>query len=111
MDQAPAFKRYKLHLSSLGIFDHSTKLCDRTATSALDSEVEAEIQSALASTMAGKTVIAIAHRISTITQMDRIIVIENGKIIEEGTHKSLIDLGGQYATYWNLQSKGFDFLT
>ena len=77
------------------------------ATSALDSEVEAAIQSQLTRLMHGKTVIAIAHRLSTIAAMDRLVVIEQGKIIEQGTHSELISLGGTYAKLWNRQSGGF----
>lgn len=78
------------------------------ATSALDSEVEAAIQTALDTAMEGKTVIAIAHRLSTISGMDRIIVLENGAIVEEGSHEALLAMDGTYAKYWNRQSGGFD---
>ncbi len=77
------------------------------ATSALDSEVEASIQSALAKVMKGKTVLAIAHRLSTLSTMDRIIVMDKGCIIEEGTHKSLLAKKGLYFRYWKRQSGGF----
>lgn len=77
------------------------------ATSALDSEVEARIQDTLYDVMAGKTVIAIAHRLSTIAHMDRIIVMDQGRIVEEGTHRDLLALDGQYAGFWNRQSGGF----
>ncbi len=77
------------------------------ATSALDSEVEAEIQGALAEVMEGKTVIAIAHRLSTIARMDRIVVLEAGRIVEQGTHTELLRRGGTYARFWNRQSGGF----
>ena len=77
------------------------------ATSALDSESEALIQDALWKLMEGRTAIVIAHRLSTIQQMDRIIVMDNGKIIEEGSHKELIAAGGAYAELWNRQSGGF----
>jgi ATP-binding cassette, subfamily B, bacterial len=77
------------------------------ATSALDSEVEASIQDALDVAMRGKTVIAIAHRLSTIAQMDRIIVLEQGRIVEEGTHDALIARHGLYARFWARQSGGF----
>jgi len=77
------------------------------ATSALDSEVEAAIQSALEEAMKGKTVLAIAHRLSTIARMDRIIVLEAGKIAEEGSHDELLAKDGLYARYWNRQSGGF----
>jgi len=77
------------------------------ATSALDSEVEASIQEALETAMEGKTVIAIAHRLSTISSMDRIVVLEAGQIVEQGTHDDLLERGGVYARYWNRQSGGF----
>ncbi|MDD9718057.1 ABC transporter ATP-binding protein [Dinoroseobacter sp. PD6] len=81
------------------------------ATSALDSEVEASIQDALNQVMEGKTVIAIAHRLSTIAQMDRIVVLDQGRIVEDGTHTELLAKGGLYARYWNRQSGGFIGLT
>lgn len=77
------------------------------ATSALDSEVEAQIQQALNRVMQGKTVLAIAHRLSTIAAMDRIIVLDRGRIVEEGSHETLLARGGLYARYWNRQSGGF----
>jgi len=77
------------------------------ATSALDSEVEAAIQDTLYGVMQGKTVIAIAHRLSTIAQMDRIVVLDAGKIVEDGSHSALMALGGLYAGFWSRQSGGF----
>jgi ATP-binding cassette, subfamily B, multidrug efflux pump len=77
------------------------------ATSALDSEVEAAIQSSLGTLMAGKTVIAIAHRLSTIARMDRLIVLDHGRIVEQGTHDELLRHGGHYAALWRRQSGGF----
>jgi ATP-binding cassette subfamily B multidrug efflux pump len=77
------------------------------ATSALDSEVEAAIQASLGTLMAGKTVIAIAHRLSTIAQMDRLIVLDHGRIVEQGTHRELLRSGGHYAALWRRQSGGF----
>ena len=77
------------------------------ATSALDSEVEAAIQENLAAMMEGKTVIAIAHRLSTIAALDRLIVIDAGHIVEEGTHAELIQRSGLYSQLWARQSGGF----
>jgi ATP-binding cassette, subfamily B, multidrug efflux pump len=77
------------------------------ATSALDSEVESAIQSSLGTLMEGKTAIAIAHRLSTIAQMDRLVVLDHGRIIEQGTHSQLIAHGGHYATLWRHQAGGF----
>ena len=77
------------------------------ATSALDSEVEASIQEALNRVMKGKTVLAIAHRLSTIAEMDRIVVLDEGRTVEEGSHEALLAKGGLYARYWNRQSGGF----
>ena len=77
------------------------------ATSALDSEVEAAIQDTLYGVMEGKTVIAIAHRLSTIAHMDRIVVLDDGRVAEEGTHGELLARGGLYAGFWARQSGGF----
>ena len=77
------------------------------ATSALDSEIEAEILNTLYGMMQGKTVIAIAHRLSTIARMDRIIVMDNGSIVEKGPHQALLAQNGLYATFWARQSGGF----
>ena len=77
------------------------------ATSALDSEVEAAIQSSLGTLMAGKTVIAIAHRLSTIARMDRLIVLDHGRIVEQGSHDELLRCDGHYAALWRHQSGGF----
>jgi ATP-binding cassette subfamily B multidrug efflux pump len=77
------------------------------ATSALDSEVEAAIQSSLGALMGGKTVIAIAHRLSTIAQMDRLVVLEQGRIVEQGSHRALIAQDGHYAALWRRQAGGF----
>ena len=77
------------------------------ATSALDSESEASIQQTLYGLMQGKTVVAIAHRLSTIAQMDRIIVMDQGRVVEDGSHETLLDQGGIYAGLWQRQSGGF----
>ena len=77
------------------------------ATSAQDSEAEAIIQESLEAVMARKTVFAIAQRLSTISHMDRIVVMDEGRIIEEGTHKTLLRKRGVYANFWERQSGGF----
>jgi ATP-binding cassette subfamily B multidrug efflux pump len=77
------------------------------ATSALDSEVEAAIQASLDTLMAGKTVVAIAHRLSTIARMDRLVILDRGRIVEQGTHGELLRVGGHYAALWRRQSGGF----
>jgi ATP-binding cassette subfamily B multidrug efflux pump len=77
------------------------------ATSALDSEVEGAIQASLGTLMAGKTVIAIAHRLSTIARMDRLVILDRGHIVEQGSHEELLRAGGHYAALWRRQSGGF----
>ena len=76
------------------------------ATSALDSESEALVQGALANLMQGLTSIVVAHRLSTVASLDRIVVLDNGKIVEDGTHASLID-AGEYAHLWDRQTGAF----
>lgn len=99
-------QRQRIALARVILKDAPILLLDE-ATSALDSEVEAAIQSTLATMMQGKTVIAIAHRLSTIAQMDRIVVMRDGQVVEDGTHTSLLNTGGQYARLWARQSGGF----
>lgn len=99
-------QRQRIAIARVILKDAPILLLDE-ATSALDSEVEAVIQQNLYRLMAGKTVIAIAHRLSTIASMDRLIVLDEGRIVEEGTHKSLLALGGIYASLWAHQSGGF----
>lgn len=77
------------------------------ATSALDSESEALVQGALANLMQGRTAIVVAHRLSTVASLDRIVVLDDGEIVEDGTHASLIDAGGEYAHLWNRQTGAF----
>ncbi|WP_251197366.1 ABC transporter ATP-binding protein [Anaerotardibacter muris] len=77
------------------------------ATSALDSESEAAVQEALANLMQGRTAIVVAHRLSTVASLDRIVVLDDGQIVEDGTHEALIDAGGEYANLWNRQTGAF----
>jgi ATP-binding cassette subfamily B multidrug efflux pump len=99
-------QRQRIAIARVMVKDAPILLLDE-ATSALDSEVETAIQSSLYKLMEGKTVIAIAHRLSTMAAMDRLIVIEKGRIVEEGSHQSLIALNGIYARLWTHQSGGF----
>lgn len=99
-------QRQRLALARAFLKDAPILVLDE-ATSALDSEVEGQIQTALTRVMANKTVLAIAHRLSTIAELDRIIVMEDGHIVEQGNHAELLDLNGTYARYWNRQSGGF----
>jgi ATP-binding cassette subfamily B multidrug efflux pump len=99
-------QRQRIAIARVMLKDAPILLLDE-ATSALDSEVEAVIQSSLYQLMEGKTVIAIAHRLSTIAAMDRLIVLDDGKIIEEGNHKKLLAKKGLYAGLWSHQSGGF----
>lgn len=99
-------QRQRVTLARVILKDAPILILDE-ATSALDSEAEAAIQEALYGVMAGKTVIAIAHRLSTIAAMDRIVVLEDGRIAEEGSHAALLAKGGLYARFWARQSGGF----
>ena len=99
-------QRQRVTLARVILKDAPILILDE-ATSALDSEAEAAIQEALYGVMEGKTVIAIAHRLSTIAAMDRIVVLEDGRIAEEGSHAGLLAKGGLYARFWARQSGGF----
>jgi len=99
-------QRQRVALARVVLKDAPILLLDE-ATSALDSEVEAAIQTTLSHMMQGKTVIAIAHRLSTIAQLDRILVLDDGHIIEDGSHAQLLAQNGLYASFWNRQSGGF----
>jgi ATP-binding cassette subfamily B multidrug efflux pump len=99
-------QRQRIALARLILKDAPILVLDE-ATSALDSEVEAAIQESLTDLMEGKTVIAIAHRLSTLQIMDRLVVLDEGRIIEEGTHAQLLAAGGLYAQLWQRQSGGF----
>ena len=99
-------QRQRIAIARVMLKDAPILLLDE-ATSALDSEVEAAIQQSLYRLMEGKTVVAIAHRLSTIAAMDRLVVVDNGRIVEEGDHQSLLALGGLYARLWAHQSGGF----
>ena len=99
-------ERQRISLARVVLKNAPILLLDE-ATSALDSEVEAAIQQTLYQMMTGKTVIAIAHRLSTIAQMDRILVMEQGRIVEDGTHADLLAKQGLYAGFWKRQSGGF----
>ncbi len=99
-------QRQRIALARAFLKDAPVLVLDE-ATSALDSEVEAAIQGALRRIMQGKTVLAIAHRLSTIAEMDRILVMDQGHIVEDGTHAQLLAKNGLYARYWNRQSGGF----
>ncbi|HET6789635.1 MAG TPA: ATP-binding cassette domain-containing protein, partial [Aquabacterium sp.] len=99
-------QRQRIAIARVMLKDAPILLLDE-ATSALDSEVESAIQASLYRLMEGKTVVAIAHRLSTIAAMDRLIVLDQGRIVEEGDHASLLAHGGLYARLWAHQSGGF----
>ncbi|AMP15815.1 ABC transporter ATP-binding protein [Collimonas pratensis] len=99
-------QRQRIAIARVMLKDAPILLLDE-ATSALDSEVEAAIQASLYRLMEGKTVVAIAHRLSTIAAMDRLIVLDKGRIVEQGDHRSLLAQGGLYARLWAHQSGGF----
>ncbi len=99
-------QRQRIALARAVLKDAPILILDE-ATSALDSEVEAAIQTALHRVMEGETVLAIAHRLSTLSEMDRVIVMDQGRIVEEGSHDALLAKGGLYALFWNRQSGGF----
>ena len=99
-------QRQRVAIARVMLKDAPILLLDE-ATSALDSEVEAAIQQSLYRLMEGKTVVAIAHRLSTIAAMDRLIVMDKGHVVEEGTHAQLLARGGLYARLWAHQSGGF----
>jgi len=99
-------QRQRIAIARVMLKDAPILLLDE-ATSALDSEVEAAIQASLYRLMEGKTVVAIAHRLSTIAAMDRLVVLDHGRIVEEGDHRSLLARGGLYARLWAHQSGGF----
>ena len=99
-------QRQRIALARVILKDAPILVLDE-ATSSLDSEVEAAIQEQLDSLMRGRTVIAIAHRLSTIARMDRLVVLDQGRIAEEGTHAQLLARGGTYARLWQRQSGGF----
>ena len=99
-------QRQRVAIARVMLKDAPILLLDE-ATSALDSEVEAAIQASLYRLMEGKTVVAIAHRLSTIAAMDRLVVMDKGRIVEEGDHRSLLARGGLYARLWAHQSGGF----
>ncbi|MEO0991008.1 MAG: ABC transporter ATP-binding protein, partial [Pseudomonadota bacterium] len=99
-------QRQRIAIARMILKDAPIVILDE-ATSALDSEVEAAIQRSLRTAMQGKTVIAIAHRLSTIAEMDRIVVLDQGRVVETGAHEDLLSNGGLYARLWARQSGGF----
>ena len=99
-------QRQRVAIARVILKDAPILLLDE-ATSALDSEIEASIQEQLLGLMDGKTVIAIAHRLSTIARLDRLVVLDQGKIVEQGSHSELLRKDGLYAALWQHQSGGF----
>ena len=99
-------QRQRIAIARVFLKDAPILMLDE-ATSALDSEVEAAIQENLLALMEGKTVIAVAHRLSTIAHLDRLVVMDEGRVVEDGTHEELIRAGGLYASLWARQSGGF----
>ena len=99
-------QRQRIAIARVFLKDAPILILDE-ATSALDSEVEAAIQENLFDLMQGKTVIAIAHRLSTLTEMDRLVVLDKGNIVEQGCHSELVAQGGIYRDLWRRQSGGF----
>ena len=99
-------QRQRIAIARIFLKDAPILVLDE-ATSALDSEVEAAIQESLFDLMEGKTVIAIAHRLSTIAQLDLLVVMDQGSIVETGSHDELVKAGGLYADLWARQSGGF----
>jgi len=99
-------QRHRIAIARVLLKDAPILLLDE-ATSALDSEVEAAIQASLYTLMAGKTVIAIAHRLSTIAALDRLVVLDKGQVVEQGSHAELIAQNGIYAQLWSHQTGGF----
>uniref|UniRef100_UPI000476D8A5 ATP-binding cassette domain-containing protein n=1 Tax=Ideonella sp. B508-1 TaxID=137716 RepID=UPI000476D8A5 len=99
-------QRQRIAIARVMLKDAPILLLDE-ATSALDSEVEVAIQDSLYKLMEGKTVVAIAHRLSTIAAMDRLLVMDAGRVVEEGSHAELLARGGLYARLWAHQSGGF----
>ena len=99
-------QRQRIAIARVMLKDAPILILDE-ATSALDSEVETAIQENLFELMAGKTVIAIAHRLSTLTEMDRLVILDSGRIVETGSHAELVSHKGLYADLWSRQSGGF----
>ena len=95
------------HLIARAILTDAPILVLDEATSALDSESEALVQEALENLMRGRTSIVVAHRLSTVAALDRIVVLADGKIVEDGTHAQLVDAGGEYASLWGRQTGAF----